>query len=603
MRRPFPLLRLTLQSCVPRASAPSRFLRSPAAIVFVAVLAIRALALGSLEATPLSLWHLWTETDEHANVEWSARLAAGNWMDVPPYRAYFSWQAAYGPPEVWERWYQKNAYYAGPLYAYGLAALRRLFGSPFLPARVFQLLLACFASAILATAVRSVARHARPSERDAGSRASFWSAVAAGILYGAYGPLVFHDFFLYRDGPVAHLSTLLLALPLIAGSGSGGNGQERENPPNRAAGTAARRGAAATLLLGLLGGAAVLVKQTLLPLAVVSVYALSRKSGGVARRRAFLTGLLGLAIPLGVLAARNVSAGVPPLTFDTRQAIGLAWGNGFGADATTAPSPDMREILDAAGGSTLKTAALVLESYRDEPLALPKLFLKKLATFFNSYEVPDNANYYFFRDRLPILKTLPVFACLLGIGGVGLCAAFARRALGGEDALLVVVAILTPLTACLLVQTTSRYRAGATGPLALGAGLFLVLTSEEARRRRWRSAGALAAAAGGLSLVPLLPPVIYSARHRYADTMVYATIVESRRGPEAAAAELRRYAEEAKDDRLYGTAVQVLGRWAASGDRSDSLVEPEGIAPPERRLRKQVEIPGSGRTYPPEGPP
>ena len=106
------------------------------------------------------------------------------------------------------------------------------------------------------------------------------------------------------------------------------------------------------------------------------------------------------------------------------------WGNAEGADGSTSSPALMGEILGEAKGSTLRTARLVLESYREAPLDLPKLFLKKFATFWNAFEVPDNANFYFFRDRLGILRMLPVFACLLGIGGIGLCAAlaFARRA-------------------------------------------------------------------------------------------------------------------------------------------------------------------------------
>jgi hypothetical protein len=298
-----------------------------------------------------------------------------------------------------------------------------------------------------------------------------------------------------------------------------------------------------------------------------------------------VSGLLGLAIPLAVLAARNVSAGVPPLTFDTRQAIGIAWGNGFGADATTNPPPGMKEILEAAGGSTSKTAKLVLAGYKEQPLELPKLFLKKLATFFNRFEVPDNANWYFFRDRLKILRMLPVFPCLLGIGGVGICAALTRRVLRKDEFALALVGILTPLAACLLVQTTSRYRVGAIGPLALGSGLFFLVTLEEIQRRKWRAVCLLAGTAGALSLVPLLPSTIYDARHRFSDTLVYATLAEAERGPEAAAEEIRRYVEEGGDDRAYGSAVRAFRYWVRTGGRAHALVEPSGVAPPGRRLR------------------
>jgi hypothetical protein len=503
---------------------------------------------------------------------------------VPAYRAYFNWQKEYGPPETWERWYQKNAYYAGPLYPYGLAVLRVVFGSPFLPARLLQLLLACLASAAIAAAVQRLGGDFVRRGRGEGGRVVFWSALAAGVLYGAYGPLVFHDFFLYRDGPVAHLSTLLVALPLVA---RGGNEAEEKNSSNGEERGAVRGGWSA-LFLGLLGGAAVLMKQTVLPLAAVSLYSLSKKSpGGRERGRSLLFGLLGLTIPLGVLAARNISAGVPPLTFDTRQAIGLAWGNGFGANATTNPPPGMEEILEKAAGSTSKTARLVLEGYREAPLELPRLFLKKLATFFNVYEVPDNANFYFFRDRLGILRVLPVFPCLLGAGAVGLFAALARGVLKRTELFLAAVGVLAPLAACLLVQTTSRYRVGAIGPLALGCGLFLLLTFEAVRDRRLREASLLAVTAGALSLVPLLPSVIPASRHRFSDTLVYATIVEAQDGPAAAAVEVRRYLEEGGDDTRRQAGIAAVRRWAESGDRSNSLVEPEGVAPPGKRLRSR----------------
>jgi hypothetical protein len=245
----------------------------------------------------------------------------------------------------------------------------------------------------------------------------------------------------------------------------------------------------------------------------------------------------------------------------------------------------MGEILAEARGSTLRTARLVLESYKDAPLDLPKLFLKKFATFFNVYEVPDNASFYFFRDRLRILRWLPVFPCLLGAGLVGLCAALMRGVLRKEEGLLAAFAILTPLAACLLVQTTSRYRAAMAGPLALGAGVFLLFTLEAIRRRRLRDASLLVLAAGALSLVPLLPSVIPAGRHRFSDALVYATLVEAKVSPEAGAAEIERYLAEGGDDRDRDAGVASARNWLVSGDRSNTGLAPEGVAPPERRFR------------------
>ena len=89
-----------------------------------------------------------------------------------------------------------------------------------------------------------------------------------------------------------------------------------------------------------------------------------------------------------------------------------------------------------------------------------------------------------------------------------------------------------------------------------------------------------------LSLVPLLPSTIYDARHRFSDTLVYATLAEAERGPEAAAEEIRRYVDEGADDRAYDTAIRAFRHWVRTGERTQALVESSGIAPPDRRLRE-----------------
>ncbi|HSB35627.1 MAG TPA: hypothetical protein VLH41_02050 [Thermoanaerobaculia bacterium] len=565
---------------MPSRSDPERAGRLVPALVFVAVLAVRALAWASLEASPLSDWHLWTETDEWGYVDWSARIASGNWLDVPAWRSYFSWQEPFGPPGSWERWYQKNAYFAGPLYPYALALIRKS-GLPLLPAvRLLQLLLACVAAAALAAAVQSVSSSFLRRRKDreapglvAGSSASAAAGMVAGLFYGLYGPLVFHDGFAYRDGPVAHVSALLLAWPLIAAA--------------RARGP---RGGEA-FLLGLLGGLAALLKQTTLPLALVALFFLSKRSpDGVSRRRAISAALLGLGLPLLVLGARNVSVGVPPLTFDTRQAIGLAWGNLHGADATTALPPGMDELLEDAAGSTSKTAWLVLRSYAGSPLDLPILFAKKFATFFLAFEVPDNSSWYFFRDRLPPLRALPVFPCLFGVGMAGIVAALVRGVLRTDEGWLMAVALATPLAACLLVQTTSRYRIGGAPPLAVGAGLLVFLCLDEGKVRRTRTVVSWTLGAVLLSVLSaFLPSPIPTPRVRWADAIVAATLAEAREGPEAGAAEIRRYLEEGRNDPQREAGERGALAWL-SGERAFTRVAPPGVAPPERRYK--VKTPG-----------
>ena len=563
---------------MPFRDEPTRLSRLVPALVFVAVLAVRSLTFAALEASPLSEWHLWMETDEWGYVDWSAHLASGNWLDVPAWRSYFSWQEPYGPPASWDRLYQKNAYFAGPLYPYTLALIR-VAGLPLLPTiRLLQLLLACAAAAAIAAAAQALAwRFLRRGneahaewEAGASSLTCGLAGLVAGLFYGLYGPLVFQDGFAYRDGPVAHVSALLLAWPLI------GIARESEHEED------ASKGGTGAFFLGLLGGLAALLKQTLLPLALVSVLLLSKRSPVGAKRR-FALGALGLAIPLMALAARNIAVGVPPLTFDTRQAIGLAWGNGRGADATTAPPPTMEAILDEARGSTSKTAWLVLKGYADAPLSLPALWGKKAMTFFLFYEVPDNSNWYFFRDRLPVFKTLPVFPCLVGVGIVGLLAALKRGVLRKDEGWLAAVAIATPLAACLLVQTTARYRIGVVPPLALGVGLLVFSSFEEWRaQRRARVVLLSLAVLIASALSALLPSPIPTSRHRFADAVVGATLAERLESPEAGAAEIRRYLAEGREDPAREVGEKAAELWLL-GERSFTRVAPEGIAPPGRR--------------------
>jgi electron transfer flavoprotein alpha subunit len=103
---------------------------------------------------------------------------------------------------------------------------------------------------------------------------------------------------------------------------------------------------------------------------------------------------------------------------------------------------------------------------------------------------------------------------------VGLFAALTRGALRREEFALALVAILTPLAACLLVQTTSRYRIGAAGPLAFGAGLFFLFTFEEIRRRGWRAVGLLQSPRfATLSVVPVCSVTLGRIRASRADAV------------------------------------------------------------------------------------
>lgn len=524
----------------------------------VIVLAVRAAAWAELEASPLSDWHLWMETDEHVALVAAARVASGNLLDQPPYRPWFSWQQSFGSPAEWETAYPKNVFYQAPLYVYAAAAVSRLTDSPPMVIRLSQLLLAVAASAALAAAGASLLlRSGRPG----------WCAalagVGAGLFLGLYGPLVYLDGFLFRDGPLISLSALLLSLPLLIPSSP-------------------RPGSVAAL--GLLGGLATLLKQTVLPLAMAAgAVAVLRETTRARRARTAAVFGVSFALTLVPLVARNVAVGAPAFAFDTRPAVCFPWANARGADGSVTPSPLLMDVLREARGSTLRAATLSLSTWRDDPAGLLVLVGRKLASAFNGAEIPDNASFSFFRKRLRWLAALPVFACLLGTGVVGLFLAVRYRLYRPGEAVLVAVAALVPLAACLLVSTTTRYRSAAAPPLALGAGLLLGLSAEAIRERRAAETIVPFTAAALLSLQTLLPSPVPCPESRWADTIVAATLAEARISPEAGAAEIRRYLEEGTGDPERDLGMVAMNHWLA-GDRRAARVAPPGVAPPERRF-------------------
>jgi len=517
------------------------------------VLGVRLAAFAEREESPLSGWHLWTETDEWAAVQSAKRIASGNVLDVPAFRPFFSWQKRFGTEAEWDAAMPPNVFYQGPGYPYllALAGVPRPGAVPLV--RLAQLLLAVVASGALGAACAAIlVRSGR------GPVLAACAGAAAGAMHGLLGPLVFLDGFLYRDGPVAHLSALLLALPLLG---------ERPSGPVRGAG------------LGLLAGAAALLKQTVLPLGLLAGAALAvradrgtRRSGTVA---AFAAGLL---LALAPLVARNVLAGAPPFAFDTRPLVGIPWANARGADGSGSTSPLIFEVLREARGSTLAASVGTLRTWRGEPLGLPALLARKLASAFQRAEIADNASFEFFRARLPVLARLPLFTLLLGPGAVGLVLSARRSLFRRGEGLLVAAAVLVPLGACVLVSTTTRYRCGAAAPLALGTALLAALVLEAVRERRLSGAVVPIGAAALVTAAALLPPAVPVRHVRWADTIVAATLAEARVSPEAGASEVRRYLADPGDDMDAANGRRAMARWLA-GRRDWTLVEPAGVAP------------------------
>ncbi|HEY6838130.1 MAG TPA: tetratricopeptide repeat protein, partial [Geobacteraceae bacterium] len=127
----------------------------------------------------------------------------------------------------------------------------------------------------------------------------------------------------------------------------------------------------------------------------------------------------------------------------------------------------------------------------------------KVVAFFNRYEIPDNYNYYFARDSVPLLPVLFVgFGLILPLAAMGLFTVSSR-----ERALLLVVPATSLLTAVIFYYN-GRFRVTALPFLLILAVAGLFQLWEVVRERRHRRLAALLATGGGAAVVAFLPPKI-----------------------------------------------------------------------------------------------
>ncbi len=504
-KRPPPPAPAPPPPAAPAAAAPPPPLpwRTIALVAGVAA-SVRLLWLPTVLSDPVAHWHEWDQTDGFTYEMWAKEIGKGNWLlrDVP--RPPHNWEAMLGTPGEFTAWEGgPNVFRHAPLYAYGLAAAHAVFGPSPVPVLFLQVLLG------IAWAVATQLLGRKLFGEVAGA--------AAGIAAGIYGPVLFLEAQVLRDAP----ALLLQALGLLALARAGASGR-----------------AAAWVGTGVLLGLTVLLKEATGVLAVAAVgwlawRGLVGKVPGAARGAALVAA--GGAIAFAPVVARNLAVGARPLSLSSRgpqviatanapdtQAFGLVYETTSGAG----------EILRKSGGGGLATALEVLRSVPFGRL-LGGYVLRAIACW-TPYEGPDNANYWFYRDRSWILGLLPVFHCLFGPAAVGAWLAWRRRrelspllALVFAEIILLALALpvgfpqcryrvmlvplLLPFAGYAVAGAVAAWRGGAQGRAALLAGGALV--------------GALFSAAGERTL-QAGPRPLAAFRDRPADYSVSASILD-----------------------------------------------------------------------------
>jgi 4-amino-4-deoxy-L-arabinose transferase-like glycosyltransferase len=464
-------------------------------LVLAAVLVRVALCLQLAGGPLLRLHEVTPEADNHFFHTWGARVAAGDLLQrspVHPMTSWMAWTAAQAIAEdpalpvrlglapdagydreamrdrLWDHWLGGATFFQEPAYPY-LVGLTYALGGP-APWHVFawQLVLGVLGVLLVRTLGRGL------FSETAG-------ATAGGLAVLAPVPLIY-DVALLRDGLVTFL-TLALAVAMHA---------------------TVKRGGRRWLLLGVLFGAAALVKQSFLafPVALVAWRLLAARTP--LRPRLVAAGLCaaGMALALLPAIARNLAVGVPALAMNGSAAAMLSIHHIAEAtpfDLTLGPSY-VRALVTSDG----RLAAALLEAARSHPTfaSLANLELGKLLYAFHGYEPPNDVDLYLFRQAAPVLGLLPVgFALLLPLAGLGLAS---RPAAGSAWPLL--IAALASLPTLLLATVLSRYRAPLAAALLPLSGAGAVRLAAWIRARRWQRTGIAAAATAAYLAFALSDP-------------------------------------------------------------------------------------------------
>lgn len=375
----------------------------------------------------------------------------------------------------------ETPFYQPPLYPLALGGLYAITGGSYLAPRVVQAVLGAL------TAVLVAALAARAAGRRAG-----W---IAGLLFAAYGPVLYFESELLPVALILALQTGALALVAFA-------------DPAR---LSRRRFAGAGLLLGVAAAA----RPTGFLLA--GFVAAWRVLGLANRRRAagdLATFAVAVLVPVLPFTAANLVGGGEPVLVSWNGGLNFYLGNGANADSLTAIQPghhwDKLQVAPFRDGVRASRRAesdywtrRALREMAADPVAWGAALSRKAIRLLQARETPRNTDFEDFRRESRVLAVpLPGFALAAPLACLGLL-------LTGRDARL---AALRALLACALAAAAvqnlaffvaDRYRLEAVPALCVLAALG----AEAAIRRRGRIGAAPYAVAAAVFVFGQLDPL------------------------------------------------------------------------------------------------
>ncbi len=455
---------------------------------------LRAVYFLQLSRGPCLWQHRWQETDMSFFQAWAMQVATGDWLTDRALHPAHQWARTAAerhfqdvPEEalemqrvadaardgrsaaahLWDRWFGGKQFHQEPLYPYLLAVTYTLLAPDVRLVFLWQMLLGVLANVLTYLLARR----------------SFGDTVGtvAGALAVLYAPLMYYELILLREAPMTFMG--------LAGVWAVSRAIDRDR-------------AAWWFAAGAVIGATILLKSTHLLFLVGVLGAPAcmrfRDPARLARAAGGLT--LGCALLLLPVVARNLAVGCPALSISSVGPVTFIIGNAEDFKCTGGSTSfawqHVGEILHRTGGRLGATVVETLRTHRDAWGVLQQLWAKFLAIW-HWYEIPNNANFYFYSIYAPVLRWAPLrFVAVAPLAIVGLAASWRRWRLTWP-LLVMLASCLAPLV---VFGTMSRYRLSLVPVLIIFAAVAAVRLVEWLAARRWRPAVAAVASTAGLAL-------------------------------------------------------------------------------------------------------
>ncbi|MCX6279221.1 MAG: glycosyltransferase family 39 protein [Bacteroidetes bacterium] len=421
------------------------------ALILVFSVGIRIAYFVQLNNSQLINQHKWDESDMFVFDQWADSIAGGdilseryiqpehNWMkqianlffrDHPERLQYYKTLAgpdtlANSPSKMlWVDWYGKKAFPHEPLYAYFLAFNYKIFGNDVRWIFIWQLLLGVLTNLLVFLVAR----------RYFGE----FTGIIAGFLAIFFGPLMFFEMTLLRSTFAVFFTILLVYISGVA---------------------LQKNTFMWWILVGAVCGLAAAVHAYFILFAVIwfiflFIYFLNHwKTLGFA-----VCGCcIGIMAALSPIVIRNIKTGIPPLSLSNNSAIGFITMNNDKFKSFNGWMIEPKYVIDimyATNGDLIKTIVPTLKTHKSIGSYLEQVWDKFHATF-SWYEIPNNVNFYFYREFTPVLYlTFLSFLIISPLALVGLFIAILKRKQVWSLYLMLLV-LIVPMLAFMVL---SRYR-------------------------------------------------------------------------------------------------------------------------------------------------